>query len=116
MVLTNDVDKCGANGVWPLPTATDDCSNNITVAQTGGPALGDLIPVGPAVTITYTATDDSGNTDECSFEVSVMDMQLPTISCPSGIQNIGTSAGLCEAVISGTALNKSSTNSCQRSA
>ncbi|TNE69466.1 MAG: HYR domain-containing protein [Bacteroidetes bacterium] len=38
-------------------------------------------PVG-ITTVTYIATDDEGNTTECSFTVEVEDIQPPTLTCP----------------------------------
>ena len=48
--------------------------------------------------ITYTATDDDGNTTQCSFTVKVIDTQAPAISCPAN-QNLSVSSGCVGATI-----------------
>lgn len=45
-------------------------------------------------TVTWTATDASNNTATCSFVVTVIDNQPPTITCP-GAQSRNTNAGTC---------------------
>ena len=70
---------CGANVAFNPATATDNCGN-VTVAQTAGGASGSFFAVGTS-TVTYTATDNAGNTASCSFTVTVNDTESPTISC-----------------------------------
>ena len=65
---SSDVGICGAKYSFSTPTATDNCS--ATVTQTSGLASGSTFPVG-INTITFTATDPSGNTTSCSFTVTV---------------------------------------------
>jgi hypothetical protein len=50
------------------PTATDNCS--ATVAQTSGPLDGSSLTAG-TYTVIYTATDAAGNSDNCSFTITV---------------------------------------------
>lgn len=45
---------------------------------------GSIFPVGNT-TVTYRATDSAGNTDQCSFVVTVTDGQVPEIQCPDDI-------------------------------
>ncbi len=54
---------------FDTPTASDNCGL-VTVVQTEGPASGDAFPDGVS-TITFTATDQSGNTSSCSYEVFI---------------------------------------------
>ncbi|MFT5918911.1 MAG: PKD repeat protein [Granulosicoccus sp.] len=66
--------QCGddINGgvvTYSAPTATDNCTA-VTVNQTAGLISGSLFPNGTS-TITYVATDGSGNTDTCSFDVVI---------------------------------------------
>lgn len=49
---------------------------------TAGLPPGANFPVG-ITEVTYVATDASGNTDECSFNVTVVDVQTPEIDCPA---------------------------------
>ncbi len=50
--------------------------------QTGGPANGSVLPIGPT-TFTYQATDGSGNTTTGNFTITVQDNELPVITCPA---------------------------------
>ncbi|MBX7093572.1 MAG: HYR domain-containing protein [Flavobacteriales bacterium] len=75
---------CTGTASWTAPTATDNCSG-VTITQTAGPASGSSFPSG-LTTITYTATDASGNTATGSFTVNVVDNIAPVFSnCPSNI-------------------------------
>ena len=76
VMVGNDVDECTGKLNWSIPVATDNCEVQL-VAQTGGPASGTAVPVGTAMTVTYTATDIYGNAADCSFDVQVVDTQDP---------------------------------------
>ncbi len=83
--VNNTVDACSATVTWIVPTATDNCSATAPVI-TSSHNSGAVFPVG-TTTVTYTATDDSGNSATCSFNVTVIDTQLPEIiNCPSNIR------------------------------
>ena len=84
---------CEGGSVWPVPFASDNCTS-VTVAQTAGPALGSILPVG-IYPITYTATDVAGNTTTCSFTFRIIDTQRPTIICPVNVLNVNTTPGIC---------------------
>ncbi|MGB1205030.1 MAG: HYR domain-containing protein, partial [Chitinophagales bacterium] len=45
---------------------------------------GDIFPLG-TTTVTYTVTDAAGNSNTCSFTVTVIDEELPTFTCPADI-------------------------------
>jgi hypothetical protein len=68
-----------------------------TLVQTAGIASGGVFPVGTTVN-TFRATDAAGNQSFCSFNVTVVDAQNPTITCPANIVR-NTDAGLCTATI-----------------
>ena len=48
--------------------------------------------------MTVTATDAAGNTNSCTFNVTVNDIQAPAVSCPSNIV-VSNDAGECGAVV-----------------
>jgi gliding motility-associated-like protein len=74
--------SCQAIVSWAAPTVSDNCS----IANfTSNHNPGDVFPMG-TTTVTYTATDGSGNTSACSFSVIVNDTSNPIISnCPEDI-------------------------------
>src|SRR5207244_1727432 len=76
-------------------SAADNCPG-VTVAC--APPSGSTFPTG-TTTVTCTATDAAGNTSACSFNVTVNEMEAPTITCPSNVVT-NTDAGKCTAVVS----------------
>ena len=75
-----DTGDCGAVVSWSLPIFSDNCSFTYTASHEPG----DFFEVGTTV-VTYTVTDGSGNVSVCSFDVTVDDNELPTISCEANI-------------------------------
>lgn len=94
-----DSDGCTATITLPPATATDDCSSadNITISvewdfgsdfePVGG------VPLGMHI-VTYTATDDCGNTSTCTNTITVVDETIPAATCESqktvGLNNTST--------------------------
>ncbi len=63
----------GVAVTFNIPTATTTCTaGGLSVVQTGGPASGEIFPVGVTF-VSYTATDACGNTEVCSFRVTVVE-------------------------------------------
>ena len=99
ITVSNDPGECTADVSIPLPVTSDNCGvmsviNDYTnVANASG-----VYPVG-TTTVTYTVTDDSGNTATCSFNVTVVDDENPSIICPPDL-TVGTTDGNCSASIS----------------
>jgi large repetitive protein len=87
--------QCGGIVTWPAATATDNCPGTITVIPTTQP--GSFMPAG-LTTVTYTATDPSGNSDTCSFTVSVVDTVPPVLICPPA-QVVTLAPDSCDAVV-----------------
>ncbi|MDC8003310.1 HYR domain-containing protein [Aureisphaera galaxeae] len=95
ITVNNTVGLCEAVVTFADATATDSCGGGVTITQTGGPVSGSSFPVGDT-TITYEAMDGLGNTATCSFTVTVIDAEAPTISCPTNI-TVDNDTGLCGA-------------------
>ena len=57
---------------------------------------GSDFPVGTTVN-TYSVTDEAGNTATCSFQVTVVDDEVPVINCPDDV-TITNDPGECSAV------------------
>ena len=76
------VKECGIVVTWPTPTATDNCDNTVSMIPDIPP--GTFFPVG-TTTVTYTAMDNSGNTAQCTFDVTVVDLTPPEFVCHENI-------------------------------
>jgi len=100
ITVNNDQGQCSAVVTYTAPVGTDNCPNS-TTAQTGGLGSGGTFPVG-TTTESYEVTDASGNTAQCSFSVTVIDNEDPTISCPANI-TVNNDVGQCSAVVTYTA-------------
>ncbi|WP_166637241.1 HYR domain-containing protein, partial [Algoriphagus boseongensis] len=101
IVVNNDKGVCGALVSWTAPTSSDNCSGS-TILQTAGPASGSVFPVGET-TVTYTATDASGNTYSASFTVSVNDTEDPVIEGMPANISVSSDADKCGAIVTWTA-------------
>ena len=68
--------------VWKYYLMEIDCSESgsVTITQTGGPENGSELSAGD-YTITYTASDDCGNTATCSFTITILEGPTSTEYC-----------------------------------
>ncbi|XP_030830199.1 uncharacterized protein LOC588928 isoform X14 [Strongylocentrotus purpuratus] len=71
-----DSNSDNSNVTWSLPIASD---NSGELGLTANIDPGTVLGIGDYV-VTYTATDSSGNTDNCTFTVGVLDQTPPTFS------------------------------------
>jgi hypothetical protein len=96
---------CSQTATWTPPTVTDACIHLATQTQTFSSNYnpGATFPVG-TTTVTYTATDLSGNTSTCSFTVTVVDNTKPIIAnCPGNVSvNTGIGRTTCDQVATWT--------------
>ena len=67
VVVNNSPNMCNGIASWAEPTATDNCSVSSVL---GSHSPGNTFPVGTTA-VSYTATDDNGNTTVCEFDVTV---------------------------------------------
>jgi gliding motility-associated-like protein len=75
--------NCGANPLWDLPMATDNCDASPSVLSVPAPGTFLVAQVTPHI-VTFTATDDLGNTATCTFSITVSDGTPPTLTnCPT---------------------------------
>lgn len=90
---------CSELVFFNTPEVFDNCF--ATVAQVAGPASGENFFPGTTV-VTFRATDNSGNTTDMSFNVTIIDNEAPVISnCPSVIEVI-TATDACSANVNWT--------------
>lgn len=83
LAFATDPNACGVIvDNWTMPAATDLCPGNVQVTCTVVP--GDFVEVGTTL-VTCTATDNSNNTQECVFTITVEDMVAPTIDCAGDV-------------------------------
>ena len=85
MTVTTDAGQCSAQVNSFDATATDNCT---VVAVVCNPPPGSVFPVGIS-SVNCTATDAAGNSNSCSFTVTVVDREAPLVACrpapnPSG--------------------------------
>lgn len=90
--IANDPGQCTAVVNWSPATATDNCS---VISLTASANSGDAFPVG-TTTVTYIAIDSTGNADTASFTITVLDTEVPTAVCPSGV-TVNADSGQCSA-------------------
>src|SRR6266542_2354884 len=94
---------CTSNVTFNV-TATDNCAVTNLVSV---PASGFAFPVG-VTTVTSTARDSNGNSNQCTFSVTVNDTQPPTITCPGNI-TVNAAPGVCT---SNVTFNVTATDNC----
>ncbi|HOY32602.1 MAG TPA: HYR domain-containing protein, partial [Bacteroidales bacterium] len=99
ITVYNTSGLCSALVYFTAPTGTDNCPGQVTT-QTAGLPSGSAFPVGATVN-TFLVTDAAGNTNTCSFTVTIHDNEAPSISCPSDI-TVNTATGLCGAPVNYT--------------
>ncbi len=93
LTFSTTSNNCLGNIILPTPTVSDDCSNFTVTVDFNFPHSGNSyfnIPVGTHP-VTYTATDDCGNTASCTFNVIIKDLIAPIAVCDNPTQvSIGT--------------------------
>ncbi|MDW3648635.1 MAG: HYR domain-containing protein [Bacteroidia bacterium] len=95
IVVFNDPGQCGATVSYNTPTATDNCGINGNGRI--NPSITAFYPIGTD-TITHIVFDESGNSDTCTFTITVIDNEDPVITCPANVvQNVDP--GQCGAVV-----------------
>ncbi|MCH8028008.1 MAG: HYR domain-containing protein [candidate division Zixibacteria bacterium] len=93
ITVSNDPGQCSAVVTYSA-TATDNCSETSISCS---PPSGSVFPVG-TTTVTCIATDDAGNADTCTFDITVNDTEAPVATCPADI-TVGNDPGQCSAVV-----------------
>jgi hypothetical protein len=111
--VTATTSTCSALLDDELGTATvsDNCGGSVSISRTGVPA-GFIFPTGTTI-ITYTATDDSGNTATATQTVTVLESPAvpPTITAPNDVTAFtGPGATSCGTVVSDATLGSATAN------
>jgi gliding motility-associated-like protein len=79
MIVSTDEGTCSAVVEFEAEVS-DNCEVTTTYSHTSGSEF----PLG-TTTVTVSATDASGNSAECSFNITVIDNIAPVIECPENI-------------------------------
>jgi len=97
-ITVNANGSCQATVSWTVPTVSENCGGGLTLTSNKNP--GTVFGLGTTA-VTYTATDGSGNSSTCSFNVIVQDNSNPVITgCPSNI-TVNANAS-CQGIVNWT--------------
>ncbi len=110
------------------PTATDNCDMEVSLTHdysVAGDAgytgtndnttlQGAVFPVGPAISITWTAVDDSDNEDTCTIQINVTDGVGPEMTCaePTTFDDGADGNIDCQHAMGSTALDATAIDNC----
>uniref|UniRef100_UPI00248FCC6E HYR domain-containing protein n=1 Tax=Aquimarina aggregata TaxID=1642818 RepID=UPI00248FCC6E len=91
-ITTNvDTGECFATVTWTEPNVNDNCTGSTDIIWVKSHNSGDTFPTG-TTTVTYTATDESGNNSAiCSFIITVDDNEAPNAVCATPTLSLDTS-------------------------
>ncbi|MEO6304073.1 MAG: HYR domain-containing protein, partial [Bacteroidia bacterium] len=87
---TNTIVTAGTNTGDGKVIITAPSTSTTTLTQTAGLPSGSMFPVGATVQ-TFSVTDGA-NSNSCSFSVTVVDTQSPTITCPGNVNQCSSSS------------------------
>jgi hypothetical protein len=82
LVFNTDPGTCSKSNITYTATATDNCDPSVPVYLT--PPSGSTFVKGVNLVQCFTS-DSSGNTNYCTFTVTVLDNQAPQIVCPGNL-------------------------------
>ncbi|MEO1515349.1 MAG: HYR domain-containing protein [Bacteroidota bacterium] len=102
ITVDNSPGQCGATVDFSPPSVVD-CDNNTVDSPMASPMPNTFFDVG-TTTVTYSVTDQSGNTGTCSFTVTVNDTEDPTLSCTPSDITVTVPAGTSSTVVTDPAL------------
>ncbi|MEI6410377.1 MAG: HYR domain-containing protein, partial [Bacteroidota bacterium] len=107
IIMDLPINACTSVVSWTPPTASDNCT---TVTLTGDHTPNSVFNSGTTV-VTYTATDDAGNTASCTFNVILTDKIPPVLyNCPH--DTVLTNVDPCHAVPTSWTVFPSATDNC----
>ena len=90
IIVNNDPGSCGAVVNYTAAGTTGDCGSMLTYSKESGT----LFPIGTTI-VTVTSTETGAT---CAFNITVIDNEVPLISCPQNI-NVNVNAGVCYATL-----------------
>lgn len=94
ITVANDLGSCGASVDFTNQISADDnCSFTLSYSKNPG----SFFDVGTTPVI-ITATDPSGNSTSCTFDVTVEDREDPVLVCPTSVVQVNDT-GNCGAIV-----------------
>lgn len=82
-------------------TVSDNCTSEGTITLSQSPLAGSVISGdGTVQEVTITATDEAGNQNSCSFNVTIDDTEDPAISGSATSETVSSNNGSCGYVVS----------------
>ncbi|HEY2952459.1 MAG TPA: HYR domain-containing protein, partial [Verrucomicrobiae bacterium] len=99
IVANADPGQCGKSNLTYSASATDNCA---VVSVDCNPASGSTFPKGVS-TVTCTVSDGAGNTNRCSFTVTVNDVEPPRIICAADMTAVWSGTNGAQVFFSATA-------------
>jgi len=83
-IVAADANCSGTVGAWSVLTKTDNCTASGSITESQSPMGGATWSGHNAVqTVTLTANDRHGNTEACTFTLTLKDTDIPVITCPA---------------------------------
>jgi len=84
VTVSADLGLCSADIIVPPPVVTDPCPYTMVNDYTGTDDASGIYSVGITI-VTWTITGVSDNVATCTQTITVIDDQLPTITCPDSV-------------------------------
>ena len=109
--VLNDAGQCSAVVTYNAPSVTDNCTYTVTQTDGTGLTSGSAFPVG-TTTQSYQVVDASGNSESCSFEITVLDEEPPTVDCAPLVRTQANDAGLCSFTMPGAGFDATASDNC----
>lgn len=94
--------------VSALATVSDNCSSASSLTFSQVPAIGSALPIG-SNTITINVFDLMSNTSSCTYDITVIDQVIPTVTCPLA-QSVSVDVNCSGAISDYTSLVSASDN------
>jgi gliding motility-associated-like protein len=91
ITLQTDNGLCFSTAPFSLPSVTDNCDQSPVLTNNFAP--GDPFPIGTTA-VTFSAIDDAGNSNSCSFQITVQDQNPPVLDCPDNL-TVSAPIGVC---------------------
>lgn len=81
IVINNIAGTSYAEVLWTAPTTTDGTIELVSPASAAAGSRFEMRPISSPHTVIYRATDTRGNEAFCKFNITVVDIDAPSISC-----------------------------------